>query len=213
MEHNQTRIKICGLRRLEDVYLVNTVQPHYAGFVFAPSKRQVSPEDAQVLRSSLQPSIQAVGVFVNATPKEIAQLCHQKTIQLVQLHGQEDASYIQQLRQLIQVPVIKAVRVRSTADIFIAQQLDCDYLLLDTYVSGMAGGSGQQFAYEKIPSLHKPFFLAGGLTADNVQQAIKRVRPFAVDVSSGVEQNGWKDTEKVSKFMQQVQTCFADYII
>lgn len=205
-KESQTKIKICGLRRLEDVKIVNVVQPQYVGFVFAPSKRQITLEEAQILRAALQSSIQSVGVFVNADPEEVAAFCQQDIIQFVQLHGQEDETYIRQLRQLVKTPIIKAVQVRQPEDILYAQQLDCDYLLLDTYVVGMAGGSGQQFAYDKIPSLFKPFFLAGGLSADNVQQAIKQVHPFAVDVSSGVEQNGWKNAEKISDFIRKVRT-------
>lgn len=201
----QTKVKICGLRRLEDVQAVNIAQPQYAGFVFAPSKRQITPELAQQLRQTLQPSIQAVGVFVNAVPQEVAKLCEQNIIQMVQLHGREDATYIQQLRALVDVPIIKAVRVQTSNDILHAQQLDCDFLLLDTYIAGVAGGSGKQFDYQKIPPLYKPFFLAGGLSAMHVQQAIALVHPYAVDVSSGVETDGWKDTEKIQEFVQKVR--------
>lgn len=202
----ETKIKICGLRRLEDAQIVNAVQAQYGGFVFAKSKRQVTMAQAQQLREVLLPSVQTVGVFVDAAPAEIAALCQQGIIDIVQLHGHEDAAYIQQLRALIQAPIVKAVQVRSAEVVLQAQQLDCDYLLLDTYIPGVAGGSGQQFDYQQIPPLYKPFFLAGGLTPENVQQAIQEVHPYAVDVSSGVEENGWKSAEKIKQFVQMVRS-------
>ena len=153
----ETKIKICGLRRLEDAQIVNAVQAQYGGFVFAKSKRQVTMAQAQQLREVLLPSVQTVGVFVDAAPAEIAALCQQGIIDIVQFHGHEDAAYIQQLRALIQAPIVKAVQVRSAEVVLQAQQLDCDYLLLDTYIPGVAGGSGQQFDYQQIP----PLFLSG----------------------------------------------------
>ena len=202
----ETKIKICGLRRLEDAQIVNAVQAQYGGFVFAKSKRQVTMAQAQQLREVLLPSGQTVGVIVDAAPAEIAALCQQGIIDIVQFHGHEDAAYIQQLRALIQAPIVKAVQVRSAEVVLQAQQLDCDYLLLDTYIPGVAGGSGQQFDYQQIPPLYKPFFLAGGLTPENVQQAIQKVHPYAVDVSSGVEENGWKSAEKIKQFVQMVRS-------
>ena len=203
---DKPKIKICGLRREEDVAFVNLFPVQYAGFVFAPSKRQISAATAEHLRKRLRQSILAVGVFVNAVPEDIVQLCRKEIIQMIQLHGQEDAAYIQMLRQQVTVPIIKAVRVQSREDILKAQQFDCDGLLLDTYVSGMAGGSGKSFDYRQIPLMKKPFFLAGGLNPENVQTAIRSVHPTAVDVSSGVETNGWKDAEKIRRFVEAVQT-------
>ena len=202
----EIKIKICGLRRLEDAQIVNAVQAQYGGFVFAKSKRQMTMAQAQQLREALLPSVQTVGVFVDAAPKEVAALCQRGIIDIVQLHGHEDAAYIRQLRALTGAPIVKAVQVRSADTVLQAQQLDCDYLLLDTYIPGVAGGSGQQFDYQQIPPLYKPFFLAGGLTPENVQHAIRQVHPYAVDVSSGVEENGWKSAEKIKQFVQQVRS-------
>ena len=150
-EH-ETKIKICGLRRLEDAQIVNAVQAQYGGFVFAESKRQVTMTQAQQLREVLLPSVQTVGVFVDATPEEIAALCQQGIINIIQLHGHEDGAYIRQLRALTAAPIVKAVQVRSAETVLQAQQLDCDYLLLDTYIPGVAGGSGRQFDYQQIPT-------------------------------------------------------------
>ncbi len=144
--------------------------------------------------------------FVDAVPEEIVALCQQGIINIIQLHGHEDMAYIRQLRALTAAPIVKAVQVCSAETVLQAQQLDCDYLLLDTYIPGVAGGSGRQFDYQQIPPLYKPFFLAGGLTPENVQQAIQQVRPYAVDVSSGVEENGWKNAEKIKQFVQQVRS-------
>lgn len=199
------KIKICGLRCVEDASAVNAAQVQYAGFVFAKSKRQITMGQAQRLRKALSFAIQTVGVFVDAAPMDVATACRENLIDLVQLHGHEDAAYIQQLRHFTDAPIIKAVRVRSAEDILQAQQLDCDYLLLDTYLPGVAGGSGQQFDYQRIPPLEKPFFLAGGLTPENVQSAIAQVQPYAVDVSSGVEKNGQKSCERIMQFVQRVR--------
>jgi phosphoribosylanthranilate isomerase len=201
----EPKIKICGLRRLEDAQAVNAVRVQYAGFVFAPSKRQVTAQQAQQLREALLPTVQTVGVFVDAPPEEIVALCQQGIIHIIQLHGHEDAAYLETLRSLTDAPIIKAVAVRSGQDILQAQQLHCDYLLLDTFIPGVAGGSGKQFDYQQIPPLYKPFFLAGGLTPENVGQAIAQVHPYAVDVSSGVEANGWKSAEKIQRFVRQVR--------
>lgn len=202
---NAPAIKICGLRRLEDAAAVNAAQAQYAGFVFAESRRQLTAAQARQLRQALSPAIQTVGVFVDAAPEDIAAICGQKLIDLIQLHGHEDAAYIERLRRLTEVPVIKAVPVRSVEDVLQAQRLDCDYLLLDTYCPGVAGGSGRQFDYRQIPPLEKPFFLAGGLTPENVQAAIEQVRPYAVDVSSGVEIDGRKSFARILQFAQQVR--------
>ena len=184
--------------------MVNGGGVDYAGFVFASSKRQVTAEQAALLRQQLADTIGAVGVFVDAPVEEVAQLYRRGIIQLMQLHGQEDATYIRQLRQLVgRAPIIRAVRVRTGQDILEAQALDCDYLLLDTYVPGVAGGSGRQFDYSQIPPLEKPFFLAGGLHPDNVEQAVA-MQPYAVDVSSGVETDGYKDVEKIRRFTEKV---------
>ncbi len=202
----KTKVKICGLMRLEDVAYVNDYQPEYVGFVFAKTRRQVNGDWAKRLRLFLDPQIQTVGVFVNESVDVIAGLCENKTIHVVQLHGDEDEAYISDLKKKVGNPIVKAVRVREQQDVLRAEQLPCDYLLLDTYVKGQYGGSGKTFDLELIPKLTKPFFLAGGLTADNVQEKIKACHPYAVDISSGVEgDDGWKDREKIRLFIDKVR--------
>lgn len=202
-----TKIKICGLKRQEDIHMVNDLVPDYIGFVFAKSSRQVTPEQAGELKERLLPSIKAVGVFVNEELQKIIQLCETGTIDLVQLHGDETHAYIQELKNRISCPVIKAVRVQSSEQIRKAEELSCDYLLLDTYTKGQYGGSGKGFDRTLIPQLKKPFFLAGGLTSDNVAASIEECKacaPYAVDVSSAVETAGVKDRQKIEEFILRV---------
>ncbi len=194
-----TRIKICGLKRPTDIDYVNAALPDYAGFVFAGSKRRVSPEQAAALRARLDARITAVGVFVDEPVDNILTLLNQSVIDVVQLHGDEDAEYIGALRKACQgLTVIKAVRVDSADRIREACELDADFLLLDNG----AGGTGNVFDWSLIKEaepIAKPFFLAGGIGADNVRAAVEEVNPFGVDMSSGVETDGVKDFDKIRK--------------
>lgn len=199
------RVKICGLCRMEDVSYVNDCLPDYAGFVFARSRRQVTDMQAEKMREALDPQIRAVGVFVNAPIEDIGRLCDREIIDLVQLHGDEDGAYLRRLAARVHVPVIRAVRVQSTEQILKAQEESCDALLLDTYIPGQYGGGGQAFDTDLIPPLEKPWFLAGGLQPENVGERLKSCRPFGVDVSSGVETNGKKDSEKIRAFIKNVR--------
>jgi len=198
------RIKICGLSREEDIESVNTALPDYAGFVFAQSKRQISPEKAKFLRSLLDERILSVGVFVNADPQEIVKLCREEIIDLIQLHGDEDYLYITTLRNLVTNPIIKAVRVRSAKQILEAQKLPCDYLLLDNFCEGVYGGSGRSFDHMLIPRITKLFFLAGGLDSKKIATAAK-VQPYCLDISSGAETDGFKDKQKIAEIVSIVR--------
>lgn len=200
-----TKIKICGLKTIEDIQAVNRWKPDFAGFVFAPGKRQIIPGQAAELRRVLDPRIQAVGVFVNAPLKEAAALANAGVIQLIQLHGDEDTAYLENLRKRTDKPMIKAVAARSREEILEAQKLPCEYLLLDAYRKGSPGGNGETFDWEIIPHLEKPWFLAGGLSPENVEQAIKTCRPFGVDVSSKVEIQGKKSEQKIREFIEKVR--------
>lgn len=201
-----TKVKICGLMTQEDIACVNDCMPEYAGFVFAPSRRQVTEPLAKELRMDLNPGIQAVGVFVNEEKENIAKLCEEGIINVVQLHGDEDEAYIRELKSLIKAPVIKALRVRSKEQAIQANDLPCDYLLLDTYTKGQYGGSGETFDLGLIPPMKKPFFLAGGLTQHNVRERIISCSPYAVDVSSGVEgERGQKERVKIQEFIEKVR--------
>lgn len=201
-----TKIKICGLKRPEDITYVNKFLPEFAGFVFAESRRQINAEQARRLKNLLSPDILAVGVFVNSSIKDIAYLYQEHIIDLAQLHGDETEAYMDQLKMLCpRLPLIKAVRVRNTPQILKAEKLPCDYLLLDTWQKDTYGGSGKSFDKSLIPALKKPYFLAGGLNADNVLQNISLCNPYAVDVSSAVESEGCKDEQKIEKFIANVR--------
>ncbi|MCI5870099.1 MAG: phosphoribosylanthranilate isomerase [Dorea sp.] len=198
---SKTRIKICGLTRLEDITYVNEAKTEYIGFVFWPkSKRAVGDKQAAELKKSLDPSIQAVGVFVNETPERIIQLLKKQIIDLAQLHGEETEEQIERIRRETGKPVIKAVKIRTREDILAGIQTKADYLLLD---SGM--GSGETFDWNTIPQIEKPFFLAGGLYPGNVEEAVQNFHPYAVDVSSGVETDGKKDETKIREFIRRVR--------
>lgn len=200
-----TRIKICGLKTIEDIQAVNCWKPDFAGFVFAPGKRQITSGQAAELRRALDPRIQAVGVFVNAPPEEAAALAEAEVIQYIQLHGDEDAAYMKDLRRRTDKPLIKAVAARSREEILKAEEFPCEYLLLDAYRKGSPGGNGETFDWKIIPPLKKPWFLAGGLSPENVEQAIKICRPFGVDVSSGVEIQGKKSEQRIREFIEKVR--------
>lgn len=200
-----TMIKICGLRRIEDVMAVNETLPDFAGFVFAESRRQVDEQTAEFLKARLNPSVKAVGVFVNERIERIVRLCRSGVIDFVQLHGDEDGNYIKTLKKLVPNPVIRAVRVRSTGDIKKAASIDCDYLLLDAWDDRHYGGTGRTFDWSVIPGMTKPFFLAGGINPENVVKALELVNPYAVDVSSGAETDGCKDPDKLRRIVELVR--------
>jgi phosphoribosylanthranilate isomerase len=201
-----TRIKICGLTRAEDIAAVNRCLPDYIGLVFAESRRRVSPEQARRLKAGLDARIKAVGVFTNAPVPFIVDLCEQGIIDIVQLHGDESEAFIQSLKQKIACPVIKAVRVQTREQILQAQEMSCDLLLLDTYQPGQYGGSGKTFERKLIPALQKRFFLAGGLEAGNVEQAVRECHPFGIDISSGVETDGLKDEAKIQQIIAIIRS-------
>jgi phosphoribosylanthranilate isomerase len=200
------KIKICGLTRKEDIEAVNRWLPDCAGFVFARSRRRVTPEQAAVLKAALDPRIKAVGVFVNESLPSIVRLCDSGVIDMAQLHGDESAAYIRKLKEQIDIPLIKTVRVRCAEQVRQAEKLSCDLLLLDTYQKGQYGGVGKTFDYGLIPFLQKRFFLAGGLDNSNIAQAIRKCNPYGVDLSSGVESGGIKDEDKIRRIVQKVRS-------
>ena len=200
-----TKIKICGLTRTEDIDVVNEFMPDYIGFVFAKSRRQVSAEQAKELKNKLRPAIKAVGVFVNEKPENIAEIANQGIIDLIQIHGDEDAAYCAQLRKLTQAPIIKVVRVEREDDLAGIEEFDCDYYLFDTLSSKDYGGTGKAFDHSILynKGIKKPFFVAGGLKQDNVAAVIEVIKPFGVDASGGVETDGIKDANKIKEFIKQ----------
>ena len=198
------KLKFCGLTREADIEAANETGPDYIGFVFAESRRRVSDLDAARLKARLDPAIKAAGVFVNDTPEHIAALAGEGIIAFAQLHGDEDARVIERLRRLTDVPLIKAVRVKTRADIERALALPVDYLLLDTYVGHAYGGSGKAFDWSLIGDIPKPYFLAGGLCAENLEQALQ-TGAYALDLSSGIETNGVKDPAKMRAVAERVR--------
>ena len=201
-----TKVKICGLSRREEIAYVNAFKPDFIGFVFyEKSKRAVTPEKALELKGLLAREIRTVGVFVNAAPEFVAELAALGVIDLIQLHGDEDADYCKKLRLLTDAPLIKAVRVRGKESLLGLEKYPVDYFLFDTYQSGVYGGTGQRFDVELGRDIPKPFFIAGGLDAGNVADVIKQNKPFAVDVSGGVETDGRKDPKKISAFIASVR--------
>jgi phosphoribosylanthranilate isomerase len=196
------KVKICGLSREEDIHYVNEAKPDYAGFVFAPSKRRVSPDQAAKLRKQLSPQIEAVGVFVNTPVEKILPLLAAGVIDIVQLHGDETEADICRIKEESKKPVIKAVQVREPQDVYAWQESSADYLLFDS-----GSGSGKTFDWKFLAgNIQKPFFLAGGLHAGNLAEAwtgldLHGITPYGVDVSSGVETEGKKDLEKIKAFM------------
>lgn len=196
-----TKIKICGLRREQDIRYANELMPDYIGFVFLKGKmRYVTFEEAAHLRSLLDPAIPAVGVFVNEPVENVIRLLRAGTIQIAQLHGQEDEAYAEELRRAGDHCIIRAFAVRSSEDIHRAFAFPADYPLLDN-----GKGTGETFDWSLFEKQEKPFFLAGGLSPENVKEAVERFHPYAVDVSSGVETDGYKDYEKMKAFMDAVR--------
>ena len=197
-DKNMVKIKICGLKRMEDIEIVNEYQPEYIGFVFAKkSRRYVSPEKAEELKAMLAPGIQAVGVFVNEEPEQIAALLEAGTIDVAQLHGQESETEIRRLRELTNHPMIQAFRIDTEQDVERANASTADYVLLD---SG-AGGTGTVFDWDLLQAIRRPYFLAGGLDTENLGTVRAKLNPYGVDVSSGIETDGYKDKKKMTAFV------------
>lgn len=201
-----TKIKLCGLRRQYDIELANELMPEYIGFVFAnKSKRYITPEAAKDLRIQIHEGIVPVGVFVDEKTEVIADLLKRHIIDAVQLHGNEDEEYIHTLRQSTDCTIIKAFRIESEDDIPIANQSSADYVLLDS-----GSGSGETFDWSILQGINRPYFLAGGLTPENVKAAIEMHQPFAVDASSSLETDGYKDKEKMTAFVSAVRNRKSD---
>ena len=222
----ETGIKICGMRRVEDIEAANACRPDYIGFILSPGfRRSVTPEAAEQLARRLAPGILKVGVFVNESVENVAAAAG--FLDMIQLHGKEDNAYIRDLRGRMATsdprglleatndprgrmtkPVIQAFRIRSADDLKRAMESEADYLLLDN-----GTGTGEAFDWSLIRDAEalkrgeaaRPWILAGGLGPDNVAEAVRRFRPYAVDLSSGAETDGWKDPEKMARCVQAVR--------
>lgn len=210
------KIKICGLTRPEDIAAVNEYRPDYIGFVFAPSRRNVSEMRAAGLKKLLSPEIMAVGVFVNSPIEDIVRIASRGIIDAVQLHGDMDdfetARYAENLKKALaatglaaSVPLIRAVRVKDRDDIQRAVSYPAEYLLFDTFVKDQYGGSGVRFDWSLIPHIEKPWFLAGGLSAATIKEALK-TEACCLDLSSAAETGGRKDPKKIQEIIQTVRS-------
>ncbi len=197
-----TKVKFCGLTRERDILAANRLMPACIGFVFAgKSKRYVEPDRAAALKRLLSPGIRAVGVFVNAPVTLVAGLLNSGVIDIAQLHGQEDSAYISMLRAQTDRPIWQAFRIETGMDVTLANTSPADLVLLD---SG-AGGTGAVFDWTLLRGIHRPYFLAGGLSPENAAEAVATLHPFGVDVSSGIETEGYKDPNKMAAFLAAVR--------
>lgn len=197
------KIKICGIKRTQDIKVLNKLKPDYVGFVFAKSKRQVSIEKAKLLRENLDKQIKTVGVFVNHNQGEVEKLIEEKIIDIVQFHGDENELDIIRIKSKFpRIKIIKAVSVKTKEDILKWENSSADYLLLDNG----KGGTGEQFDWNVLSEINikKDFFIAGGLNPENVTYVFKH-NPFGVDVSGGVETDNIKDEVKIKKFIEKVR--------
>lgn len=210
-------IKLCGMMKPCDIEYANRVKPDLVGFIFANTRRKISATQAKQFREALDAEIPAVGVFVNEEISVITSLVQDGCIDMIQLHGEEDADYIRRLRAVCDVPVIKAVKVQTVEQIRQAAALPVDYLLLDTYRKGVLGGTGEAFDWELLRAAKiaagdtaegalfgKPYFLAGGLHAGNLREAAS-LGSYGLDVSSGIETGGSKDFTKMVEVMELVR--------
>lgn len=189
-----TQIKICGLSRECDIGFVNEAGPDYIGFIvnFPKSRRSVTPERAAELKSGLAAGIRAVGVFVDQPVEYVLRAAALIGLDVIQLHGHEDDAYIAALREETALPIWKAFRIRSDADLSAAEKSAADEILLDN-----GYGTGAVFDWSLAAGFSRPFLLAGGLTPENIPEAVRLMRPKLVDISSGVETDGLKDREKI----------------
>lgn len=197
------KIKICGIKRLEDISLVNKYKPDYIGFVFADSKRKVSYDLAYELKQNLDSDIISVGVFVDSPIEEIVKLFDDGVIEIAQLHGDEDEKYIKSLKDNTndKLKIIKAIEMSYKTDLLKYDDFPADYLLLDS-----GKGSGKTFDWGLIRNdLKKEFFLAGGLNSENVKELIMKFNPYAIDLSSSLEVDGYKDENKIKDIMEVIK--------
>lgn len=203
-------IKVCGVRRKEDIEYVNSLRPDYIGFIFAESKRQISKEDARSFKQILNKEIKTVGVFVNENIDVIIDISYTVDLDVIQLHGDENQLYIDKLKMCLKdinkdIEIWKAIRVKNQESVEVAKSLRVDGILLDTYSKEAYGGLGESFNWDMVKDLEldSKLILAGGLDSNNVVKAKAVVNPEIIDVSSGVERDGFKNYEKMKIFIER----------
>ena len=222
------KVKMCGISKIETIPVVIEANPDYMGLVFAPSKRQVTVDQAKTLVEELhkqyanrynrdaeqysnqtlihQEFIKTVGIFVNETLDNLVTIATEVNLDAVQLHGDEDEAFIQSLKERTNVEVWKAVQIRSAADAEAWIDSSADMLLFDAYHKDERGGTGEVFDWSCLDEFERPFMLAGGIDSTNVARATRTVRPYGLDISSGIETEGVKDDEKIKAFTNIVRT-------
>lgn len=198
------KVKICGLRRKEDIEYANELKPDYVGFVFAKSKRQVEVEQALYLIRLLDKEVKTVGVFVNEPVENALKIAQTLNLDVLQFHGDETQDYIDNFKNFT---VWKAIRIKDKEDLEKTKEFKVNSFVFDTLTKNEYGGTGKTFNCEVLKGieLNVPIILAGGLNENNVEEAIKIVNPYAVDVSSGVETEGYKDFKKMKSFIEKVR--------
>lgn len=216
------KVKMCGISKVETIPAVVEAKPDYMGLVFAPSKRQVTVDQAKILVEELHrgyakkygsdtehdknDTIKTVGVFVNETVDNLVTIANEANLDAVQLHGDEDETFIQSLKERTNVEVWKAIQIRSAADTEKWIDSSADMLLFDAYHKDERGGTGEVFDWSSLDAFERPFMLAGGIDSTNVARAIRTVCPYGIDISSGIETNGVKDDEKITAFTKIVKS-------
>ena len=216
------KVKMCGISKVETILAVVEAKPDYMGLVFAPSKRQVTVDQAKTLVEELHKgcakkygsdtepdkndTIKTVGVFVNETVDNLITIANEANLDAVQLHGDEDEAFIQSLKERTNVEVWKAIQIRTAADTEKWIDSSADMLLFDAYHKDERGGTGEVFDWSSLDAFERPFMLAGGIDSTNVARAIRTVRPYGIDISSGIETNGVKDDEKITAFTKIVKS-------
>lgn len=199
-----TKIKICGVTDLSAIACINRLTPDYVGFILSSGFRRSIPRElAREMRGALDRSVAAVGVFVNERAETVADFCERGIVDVVQLHGDEDERYIERLKRLCAAPVVKAVGVSGGK--IAPYPENCDFLLLDASDPVRRGGTGRKIEWRRYDGVGKPFFLAGGITADNVKEALRAVAPYGVDCSGGVETDGRKDQAKMQQYVKNIR--------
>ena len=216
------KVKMCGISKVETIPAIVDAKPDYMGLVFAPSKRQVTVDQAKILVEELHrgyakkygsdtehdknDTIKTVGVFVNETVDNLVTIANEANLDAVQLHGDEDEAFIQSLKERTNVEVWKAIQIRTAADTEKWIDSSADMLLFDAYHKDERGGTGEVFDWSSLDAFERPFMLAGGIDSTNVARAIRTVRPYGIDISSGIETNGVKDDEKITAFTKIVKS-------
>lgn len=201
-------IKICGIRRSEDVGYVNLFLPDYIGFILAPGyRRTVDINDARYLAGKLSSRIKKVGVFVDQPAENAARVASYVGLDVIQLHGSEDNEYIKKLKRLTDLPVWNVFKVKNTEEVKKADESLADMILLDTYSPDTAGGTGKKVNTDiiKDSGIKRDFIIAGGINCENVCSIINEVGPFGVDVSGGTETDGVKDMNKIAGIIKKVR--------